>query len=94
MRSPIAFAALRLTIGTYSSCLQPIADQAARHGLELRQYIDIVHKQHVYVSLAEGDDCVGRRANNWLVVIEGCIDDKGHLGTRKKTRYQLVKAPI
>ena len=71
-----------------------IADQAARHGLGLWQYIDIVHKQHVYVSLAEGDDSVCGRANNWLVVIEGCIDDEGHLGTRKKTRYQLVKASI
>src|SRR6266436_9875848 len=60
----------------------------------LRSQIDIVHKQRVNARLAECDDRVGGRADDWLAVIEGRIDDERHAGSRKETGYELVKARI
>ena len=60
----------------------------------LRHQVDIVHKQRVNPSLAEGDDRVGGRADDWLAVVEGRIDDDRHTGSREKAGYKLVKARI
>src|ERR1700686_3519242 len=58
----------------------------------LRGQTDIVHEQRVNARLAECDDRVGGRADDWLAVIEGRIDDERHAGSRKETGYELVKA--
>src|SRR5215468_6812540 len=60
----------------------------------LRRQIDIVHKQCVNASLAECDDRVGGRADNWLAVVEGRIDDDRYSGSCKKAGYKIVKARI
>jgi hypothetical protein len=60
----------------------------------LRRQIHVVHKQRVNARLAERDDRVGGRANDWLAVVEGRIDDKRYAGSRKETGYKLVKIRI
>src|SRR5262249_52446635 len=60
----------------------------------LRREIDIIHKQRVNASLAECDDRVGGRADNWLAVVEGRIDDDRYSGSCKKAGYEIVKARI
>src|SRR5262249_21690689 len=60
----------------------------------LRRQIDIVHKQCVNASLAECDNRVGGRADNWLAVVEGRIDDDRHSRSCKKAGYEIVKAGI
>src|SRR5215471_3273726 len=60
----------------------------------LRRQIDIVHKQCVNASLAECDNRVGGRADNWLAVVEGRIDDDRHSRSCKKAGYKIVKARI
>jgi hypothetical protein len=60
----------------------------------LRRQIDIVHKQCVNASLAECDDRVGGRADNWLAVVERRIDDDRYSGSCKKAGYEIVKARI
>jgi hypothetical protein len=60
----------------------------------LRRQIDIIHKQGVNARLAECDDRVGGRADDWLAVIERRIDDERHAGSRKETGYELVKVRI
>src|SRR5438105_14321476 len=60
----------------------------------LRRQNDIVHKQRVNAGLAECDDRVGGRADDWLAVVEGRIDDERHAGSRKEAGQELVKAPI
>src|SRR5258705_1343550 len=57
----------------------------------LRRQIQVVHKQRVNTRLAERDDRIGGRANDWLAVVEGRIDDERHAGSRKETGYELVK---
>jgi hypothetical protein len=66
----------------------------ARKISSLRRQIDIVHKQCVNASLAECDDRVGGRADNWLAVVEGRIDEDRYSGPCKKAGYEIVKARI
>jgi hypothetical protein len=60
----------------------------------LRRQKHVVHEQRVNARLPECDDRVGGRADDWLAVIEGRIDDERHAGSRKETGYELVKARI
>ena len=39
---------------------------------------------------AESDNRVGGRADDWLAVIEGRIDDERHAGSRNETGYDTI----
>jgi hypothetical protein len=63
-----------------------IADVAS-----VSRQIPCKHKQRIKARLAERDDRISGRANDWLAVVEGRIDDERHAGSRKEIGYEFVK---
>src|SRR5436309_3158502 len=79
---------------SWAHALRPAA-KGVKHSLSgLRRQIDVIHEQRVDAGLAESDDCVIRRADNRLAVVERRIDDDRHAGLLKKAGNELVKTGI
>jgi hypothetical protein len=89
----LPFQGLRVPAGRGTAGPSP-PSSAASKDLRLRHQAHIVHKQRVNTSFAEGDDRIGGRADDWLAVIEGRINDDWHTGSSEKAGYKLVKARI